>query len=145
MRRVELPMGKVAARYATGESTYALGRAYGVNHVTIWRHLRRTGIKMHPRGWQPGNKCSPGPPIGNTNGRKRGGPYRQSGGYVLTFDRAGHNSTIHRACWEAYRGPIPKGHVIHHIDGNRTNNAIENLVCMTNGEHIGLHNARRGE
>lgn len=33
--------------------------------------------------------------------------------------------------------------VVHHKDGDRKNNAIENLQVLTNSEHIKLHNALR--
>lgn len=34
---------------------------------------------------------------------------------------------------------LPKGMVIHHIDGNTTNNDIDNLALMTNSGHSKLH------
>lgn len=46
---------------------------------------------------------------------------------------------IHRAIYEAYYGEIPKGYIIHHKDGNKLNNSIENLECLTRAEHASLH------
>lgn len=37
---------------------------------------------------------------------------------------------IHRLVYEAYVGPIQKGHKIVHIDGNRDNNAVDNLKSV---------------
>lgn len=34
---------------------------------------------------------------------------------------------------------IPKGMVIHHVDGNRDNNDISNLVMITKKEHAKIH------
>ena len=46
---------------------------------------------------------------------------------------------LHRLIWEANKGSIPKGHHIHHKDGNKLNNAIENLECLSHAEHLRLH------
>ena len=60
-------------------------------------------------------------------------------------DRTGYylNSTIgkrlHRYVWECEVGPIPKGYHVHHIDGNKANNALSNLSIMTNTGHQRLH------
>lgn len=44
-----------------------------------------------------------------------------------------------RRLWERANGPIPEGHHIHHIDGDFTNNIIENLACIEAGQHTRLH------
>ena len=128
--RLALPVAEMAGRYAAGESTYGLGRAYGASCETVRERLHGAGVKMRPRGWQ----------LGNRNRRKRGGPLDESSyGYLCTSDREGKRCRVHRACWEAYFGPIPSGHIIHHIDEDRQNNEIENLVCMPHGEHTRQH------
>ena len=35
--------------------------------------------------------------------------------------------------------PIPKGYHVHHIDGNPTNNRVENLLILTHIEHKHIH------
>lgn len=44
--------------------------------------------------------------------------------------------SIHIAVYETFVGEIPKGMVIDHIDGNRSNNNIENLRCITQSENM---------
>ena len=44
--------------------------------------------------------------------------------------------SIHRLVWENYIGEIPEGMVIDHIDGNRENNCLENLRCVSQKENI---------
>ena len=43
---------------------------------------------------------------------------------------------LHHFVWELFHGPRVKGKVIHHIDGNCQNNAIENLEEITPHEHM---------
>jgi len=139
MRHIELPVDEVAPRYLAGESTRTLARAYGVGRTTIGKRLHAAGVTMHPRGAPFGNQYS----LGHKNHlgqHKRGGPlYVSNDGYLVTRDREGRKSYVHRGCWEAYRGAIPKGHVIHHGDEDRQHNTIENLECMPNGEHSRVH------
>lgn len=46
---------------------------------------------------------------------------------------------MHRYVWEYYNGKIPKGHEIHHIDFDRSNNDISNLQMLSRKEHRKLH------
>jgi len=37
---------------------------------------------------------------------------------------------IHRQIWEQHRGPIPKGWLIYHLNGNKMDNRLENLAAI---------------
>lgn len=41
----------------------------------------------------------------------------------------------HRIVWECHNGLISEGLEIDHIDGNKSNNCIKNLACLTRAEH----------
>ena len=50
----------------------------------------------------------------------------------------------YRDIWKKYNGDIPKDiegrpYEIHHKDGNRLNNSIENLLCVSIQEHLNIH------
>ena len=46
---------------------------------------------------------------------------------------------MHVYVWEFYFGKLPDGYCIHHKDGDKGNNDIENLQLMTFKEHASLH------
>lgn len=46
----------------------------------------------------------------------------------------------HRLVWWKEHNFLPKDdEIIHHKDGNKHNNNIENLVLMTNKDHVAMH------
>lgn len=45
----------------------------------------------------------------------------------------------HKVIWEAAHGPVPQGHVITFIDGNKLNLDISNLRLITKGENATLN------
>lgn len=53
------------------------------------------------------------------------------------------NTSFHRVVWEHHFGKIPKGYEIHHIDKNKKNNSIDNLMLVTPFEHKKIHGGSR--
>ena len=47
---------------------------------------------------------------------------------------------IYIKIWEDFmQTPVPEGCVIHHLDQNRNNNRLDNLVCMEDIDHKRWH------
>lgn len=62
-----------------------------------------------------------------------------STGYFLDNNKKAGERLLHRIIWEENVGPIPSDFDVHHRDGNRINNAIENLELKHHSSHIREH------
>lgn len=45
----------------------------------------------------------------------------------------------HVEVWERAHGPVPAGHVVHHVDEDKQHNELSNLRLLTHLEHKRLH------
>jgi len=54
------------------------------------------------------------------------------------------NKFLHRVIWEEINGTIPNGMVIHHINGDPSDNEIKNLKALTPKEHALEHMKEKG-
>jgi len=69
----------------------------------------------------------------------RGGRYLDKDGYVI-INIEGKQVKAHRYIMEQVLGrKLRRDEVVHHINGNRQDNRVENLQVMTIGEHNKLH------
>ena len=64
-------------------------------------------------------------------------------GYLIKFQNGYNkkgNAKLHRLIMEDHLGrKLTSDEIVHHIDGNKLNNNINNLKVMTRGEHSRLH------
>lgn len=72
--------------------------------------------------------------ISDTVQRFNGVSYYKCGFY---FQKKGKR--LHREVWEFHNGEIPQGYHVHHKDGNRSNNSIDNLALVLGKEHLSEH------
>ena len=76
---------------------------------------------------------------GEKNQNWRGGR-TLSEGYILIRVGAGKDAKYiyeHRLVWEKAHGPIPEGHIIHHLNGIKNDNRLENLAALPRNAHSG--------
>ena len=71
---------------------------------------------------------------------------RLKSAWIVRIHKQCHS--IHRVIWQMHFGPIPHGMVIDHIDGNISNNRVENLRVVTptiNSRNLKLSKRNKSE
>lgn len=54
----------------------------------------------------------------------------------------GKTLLAHRVVWEEHHGPIPEGYHVHHKNGDKRDNRIENLEVLSPQDHSEHHNLK---
>ena len=85
---------------------------------------------------------------GDNNWQWKGGRSKDRYGYVHILvapeKRKGHRyRPEHILVWEAANGPIPEGHIVHHINSIKNDNRLENLEVISRSEHRHRHGEQR--
>lgn len=125
--------------YNSGKSMNDIGKEIGITPSGIRKYFVKYGITR--RGKSGYASIDPSYSVNWKGGRN----VRKSGYVEIRIP--GHPNTNkrgyiyeHQYVMEQHIGRyLLPGEVIHHIDGNKSNNDISNLMLLTNSEHIKLH------
>jgi len=64
----------------------------------------------------------------------KGGEQKPKSDCTHVWSGVGERKRRPRAIWEHHNGSLPKGMIIYHLDGNKDNDAIDNLEAITRAE-----------
>ena len=114
--------------YLKGYSISQVGRAFQVSRQTVFQRFKRAGMELRSKTLLPfmlfqGKKYT-----------------LRNNGYLACTD--GVRSSMHRDVWCFHNGEIPENYDIHHINGDKTDNRLENLEILPKSEHTKLHGFR---
>ncbi len=69
-----------------------------------------------------------------------GGIYHHGHGYIFLYQSSRKYKAEHRLVMEQHLGrELSSDEIVHHKDGDKTNNDISNLEIVTRSEHINIH------
>jgi len=129
----------------TGHHPNSVGRRFAPGHVPANKGQRRPGWtrgRMAETQFKKGERRG----ASNTNWRPVGTVMADSDGYLrvklrepLPGERSGFGNAevwkqLHRRLWEEAHGPVPEGHALRFIDGNRQNCVLDNIECVPRAE-----------
>lgn len=105
------------------------------NHICPKCGAPKTPQSIHCR------KCAMELRRGENHANWKGGRYFNGFGYVMVYDpshpRASSNGYVreHIKVWMDKYSEIPRGHILHHLNGVKSDNRLENLSCIPRGKH----------
>jgi hypothetical protein len=117
----------IIVRYSAGASIYVLAAEYGCSPNGLWKFLRTNGVKMRFHGRLEGRKSSHGVYVRVQV--DQADPIASAMGWVNGF------ALEHRIVMARSLGrPLEKHETVHHVNGDPTDNRLENLQ-LRKGPH----------
>jgi hypothetical protein len=117
--------------YLSGLSLEQVAIKHGVTRQCVYKAFKKRGFALRGINFKPDQFY---------DGKKF--TLRNHGYYAMTTsDRC----LMHRYVWEKEKGKIPRGWDIHHINGLKFDNRIDNLECLPKDEHTRLYSPHNNQ
>jgi hypothetical protein len=111
--------------YEAGLSLAKVAERFSVTRQAMHKILGRRGVEMRQPNLQP---------VIEWNGRRF--TLRENGYYAET---TGEREYLHRAMWIEANGPIPRGYEVHHKNGDKEVNELDNFELLSSADHGKAH------
>ena len=131
----------ICQEYINGLDTVKLAKKYGVKPPSIRKILIKFGIpRRNASEKQRGERNHR---YGKRSTAWKGGRRIKHDGYVSIWIGCKYEYE-HRMIMQKYLGrDLTPDELVHHIDGDKTNNKIENLEIVDRSNHLRIHDAYR--
>lgn len=136
-QRKPISSKKISEMYQSGMSAVEISKELKITYQCVYDRLAEAGVKTRSRKEQIAAMVKKG----TYNSRKgkdhknwNGGFTIDSYGYKL-INVNGKYVREHRYVWELKHGKLPVGWVVHHLNGKKKDNRIENLAGMPRKDH----------
>lgn len=141
-KKIHLPKDRLRQLYKAENKTQAeIGKYFGCSESIVYQRLKEYGItrRTHKENMEIVKKRKLS--AGNKHWNWSGGRAKNKDGYIVVLLRdhrlANSNGRVmeHRLIWEMHHGELPDGWLVHHLNGIRDDNRIENLEAMPRKSH----------
>ena len=107
--------------YLEGYSLDQVAQQLNVTRQCVFKAFKKRGFMLRGVNYQPKQVYD-----------GKAFTLRNNGYFSLT---TGKRTLMHRYVWEKEKGAIPDNYDIHHLNGIKSDNRIENLECLSKSEH----------
>jgi hypothetical protein len=143
--RLPVSVGEMTKMYCDdGMTSNEIARHFGMSSGGVRNYLMRAGVTLRTNKEAQDLRAQQGKSTMDNNGHWKGGVNHSHGYrniYCPDHPRASKRYVReHILVWERHNGvSLPQGYDVHHLNGIRDDNRIENLCAMPHNEHGKIH------
>lgn len=132
-----IPNDEIRCLYLEGNSPSKIAGLAGVTPSSIRAKLRQWGIiRSRQEGLLLSLSRGEARRVSGANHyRWKGGEYRDKGYVYVSIGKSKQKRRSHIVWEQTHRQPLPKGWVIHHLNGIKDDDRPENLLAMPKNKH----------